>query len=58
MNSENTVITFVANSGISIEIGCTVIWVDALHNEGLPGFSTLNDCMRRFLEMKYSVFLT
>lgn len=45
MNSENTVITFVANSGISIEIGCTVIWVDALHNEGLPGFSTLNDCM-------------
>lgn len=45
MNSTDTVITFSANAGVSIKMGGIVIWVDALHNEGHPSFSSLNDCM-------------
>ena len=36
-------VTLSANAGVAIEIGGTRIWVDALHNTHIPGFSTLND---------------
>lgn len=35
-------VTLIANAGVSISLGGVRIWVDALHNQQLPGFSTLS----------------
>ncbi len=36
-------VTLSANAGVAIEIGDARLWVDALHDEKVPGFSTLQD---------------
>lgn len=36
-------VTLSANAGVAIEIGTARIWVDALHQTSVPGFSTLQD---------------
>lgn len=36
-------ITLSANAGIALEMGGKHIWVDALHNTSVPGFSTLSE---------------
>lgn len=35
-------VTLTANAGVSISLGGLVIWVDALHDQQLPGFSTVS----------------
>lgn len=42
-------VTLSANAGVAIEIGGVRIWVDALHDTQVPGFSTLHDCQLRQL---------
>ena len=40
-------VTLSANAGVSICIGDIRIWVDALHDTGVPGFSTLDTALQR-----------
>lgn len=34
-------VTLSANAGVSVELGGVRIWIDALHDTRVPGFSTL-----------------
>lgn len=42
-------VTLSANAGTAIEIGTSRIWVDALHDTSVPGFSTLQEQQLRQL---------
>ena len=35
-------VTLSANAGVSVELGGVRIWIDALHDTRVPGFSTLD----------------
>ena len=40
-------VTLSANAGVALDIGGRKIWVDALHDEKVPGFSTLTPQLQR-----------
>lgn len=40
-------VTLSANAGVALDIGGRRIWVDALHDEKVPGFSTLTPKLQR-----------
>ena len=44
-------VTLSANAGVVIEVAGCKIWVDAVHNQHVPGFSSVNeDLFLRLLE--------
>lgn len=48
----NFSVTLSANAGVSLELGGKKIWIDALHREKQPGFSTVTDDLLQ--KMKYT----
>ena len=42
-------VTLSANAGVSVELGGVRIWIDALHDTRVPGFSTLDSHLLRRL---------
>lgn len=43
-------ITFSANAGVALRLGGLRLWVDALHEEAVPGFSTLSSQLQAAVE--------
>ena len=42
-------VTLSANAGVSVELGGVRVWIDALHDMRVPGFSTLDSHLLRRL---------